>query len=195
MIYVGCIRAWSILAPLQNPADSKIAPQIDQVAPKRCTRVVGWWFVSRLVKRWNIEKSQVDWIFVLCVSLFVLSSFSGTVVWVFMFFYYYFFLEQIGPSKTSGRQHGTQTQPSGAKLAPFYVCRGRVSAFLKPSAPKTPPKRPEFSFVMICGPFQTPFWVIPTDSRHRVLDSIVVFARSATHITHRKICQRTIKFR
>ena len=60
-----------------------------------------------------------------------------------------------------------------------------------------PPKHPDVSFLIIVGPFQAKFCMIFNDSWHRFVLSIVVFARSATHIAEsaKQACQESAKNR
>ena len=94
--------------PLRNPAGTKMGPKIDQVAPNWYEQLSQGFSWNWCVKRWNAE-----WIgpsFCLCFALFALSNFSGTITPNISRK-----AKRIGPSKSSGRQNGTQTRPSNAK--------------------------------------------------------------------------------
>ena len=93
--------------------------------------------------------SGLDLRFVYVLVCFEFSSFSGTVVKENMR------LRQIHRETPTG---SALRNPVGAKMAhKIYQVQwlhvsslsARLSAFMKPSAPKTPPKRPEVSFLMI----------------------------------------------
>ena len=145
IIYVDFIRKWSILGAFQNLVCAEMAPKIDQVAPKlqtsRCGASLG---PFRETLNHREMPSGLDLLFCLCSSLFALTFFTATVN-----FKYIFFIVFVTAPKTWEIPSGLALRnPGSAQMANNIkqVVPKWLSAFMKPNAPKTPPKRLEVSF-------------------------------------------------